>query len=108
MVRMNMAANNDNDFGSERKIRELVLAIRKLMRSNQWVSWRKLAKELEGSEVFAPILKAQAEMGEWRNLFAFNKEVSVKLTDAGLRFSDSAPIPTQTQVEKIAQAVKDY
>lgn len=92
-------------------IRKLVLTVKNLMPHcrNGWVSWRKVAKEQEGSEEFDVKLSALAQLDEWKHLFAVaNNGRVVKLSEDGIRFAQAQQIEELTEVQQIADGVRRY
>lgn len=98
-----------NDTNTESHIQRLALTIQKLMPRypNSWVSWRKVAKEQEGSEEFELTLSAFAQLDEWKHLFIHNGKV-VKLSEDGIRFAQAQRFEEVTETQQIANGVRRY
>lgn len=85
------------------------------MGPGEWISTRKVAKVMEGSEVFADVITAYAQLPEAKNYFALLHSGSkILLTDEGARFvyqisRDPENNDQQdSQMQRVAQAVKHY
>ena len=104
-----MAQRSNTSSDMESHICKLVLTIKNLMPQypNGWVSWRKVAKEQEGSEEFEIKMSAFAQLDEWKHLFANNGKV-VKLSGDGMRFARAQQIEELPEIEQIADGVKRY
>ncbi|MGH7493336.1 MAG: AAA domain-containing protein [bacterium] len=109
------SGNHDHDNSSNTdikpEIQKLVLTIKKLMPVSRggWVSWRNVAKEQEGSdsEEFVIKLSALAKLPEWTHLFA-TKDKVVKLSEKGIIFANAQQIENLTELQQIADAVRQY
>lgn len=85
------------------------------MGPGEWTSTRKVAKVMEGSETFADLICAYAQLPEAKNYFVlWHNGSKILLTDEGVRFvyqkSKQATKDEQqdSQVQQIALAVKHY
>jgi very-short-patch-repair endonuclease len=104
-------SNHPPDSETEAQIKRLVQTVYKLMPQGRdgWVSWRKVAKEMYGTEEFAVSLSSLAQMECWRHLFASTERV-VKLTEAGIRYvhSSNQQRTHLSETQQIAEAVRRY
>lgn len=101
--------NEQTNLG--RECLQLIHTIHQLMRQapDGWVSWRKAAKEQEGSEEWAEALSAAAQLPQNRGYFIFaNNGRVVKLSEKGLTLVQTTTITYATEPERIAQTVKQY
>jgi hypothetical protein len=76
-----------------------------------WIKLRKVAKELEGSEEFEPLIYGYAEIAKSEGWVALtSNQKNIMLTEEGRKvISSSLLIPQkQSETEKIAKAVKKY
>lgn len=78
-------------------------------KGEEWVSWNEVARRQEGSDLLAPMVSAYAELPEAQDLMVQTRNGRwVKLTLAGQQWAATAPIRKETDVEKVARAVKAY
>jgi hypothetical protein len=98
------------DLGGTHKIQKLVRTIARIIRESgeDWVSWRRVAREQEGSEAFDVELSALAEHPAYRHYFHTYRN-RVKLSEAGWDMVnkplEEPPLPF---AESIAEAVINY
>lgn len=93
------------------KIHQLAWTIRNLSQrtGKDWVSWRQVAKEQEGSEELEVELSCLAFLPEAVGLFSVTNDGRfVKLTEKGLQLAAKPPQRQDSQVQMIALAVKKY
>ena len=95
------------------KITEILRAIVELSQitSEEWISLRKVAKAVEGSEEFEPVISAMMEIAKDIGMVVLTtNRKAVKLTEIGYHhLQTETPIPpVESDLEKIAKAVKKY
>ena len=90
-------------------VHALILTLTKLMPTsrNGWVSWRKAAKELKGSEEYDVLLSSLAEQEQWKHLFA-RTHSAVKLTAEGFQVAASLQPIVLSETQQIADGVRKY
>lgn len=91
------------------KISCLVLTIKRLMPSylDGWVKWRKVAKEIDGTEDSEPIWSGLAQLETYADLFAISRN-AVKLSEAGILYADNLLPEELSEVQLIANGVRQY
>ena len=102
--------NLDEEAELEKQIHQLVGTIAGLMPKYRegWVTWRKVAKEIYGSEEYALTLSALAQLDQYKMLFASN-ERHVRLSAAGMQLAQQPREEKQEgETEEIAKAVRSY
>lgn len=73
-----------------------------------WVPWPRVARKLEGSAEFTPLVKALADLPEAQPLFSKTEKV-VRLSPYGWTVHDELPpLPPEPVTIQIANAVKEY
>ena len=107
----NNPGENSYDPEVEAQIDALLEAIAALMPTCKggWVSWRKLAKRMYGSEEFAISVSGLAQMEAYRHLFITSEHV-VKLSEAGIKRlqHEKKPSRAASETQVIAEAVRQY
>lgn len=103
-----------SDNKIEADIRTMLQTIYELSQrySRDWITVRQVAKKQKGSEEFAPMISAYAEMAKEAGFVSISGKGStrIKLTDAGIQhlLANDTKAPPLSKTEQIARAVEKY